>query len=78
MGIIEDIIKGNDGHIRGAVVKCPKTNSLIKRPINLLYPIEQKDISSDEQNETEKEIQNKRPPRRAAATIGELRRKFLD
>ena len=27
MGIIEDVIKGSDGHTRGAVVRIPESNS---------------------------------------------------
>ena len=42
MGIIEDVIKGSDEYTRGAVVKIPKSNILIKQPVNLLYPIEYK------------------------------------
>ena len=42
MGIIEDVIKGSDEYTRGAVVKIPKSNILIKQPVNLLCPIEYK------------------------------------
>ena len=75
MGKIEEVIKGIDGHIRGAVVRISKTNSLIKRPINLLYPIEYKDSSSYDQDIPVKEVQHQRP-RREAAIIGELKRKW--
>ena len=42
MGITEDVMKGSDQHTRGAVVRISKSNSLIKRPMDLLYPIEYK------------------------------------
>ena len=77
MGIIEDVIKGSDGHIRGAAVRIPKPNSLIKRPVNLLFPTEYKESMNVEQ-EVFNEQCNQRPARREAAIIGELKRKFTD
>ena len=40
VGIVEEIIKGIDGNIRGAVVRVRRTKSLIKRPVSRLYLIE--------------------------------------
>ena len=57
-----------------AVVRISKSNSLIKRPVNLLYPIEYKESLNVEQ-EVFNEQCNQRPARREAATIGELKRK---
>ena len=74
MGIIEDVIKESDGHTRGAVVGISKSNSLIKWPVNLLYPIEYKESLNVEQ-EVFSEQCNQRPARREAAIIGELKRK---
>ena len=37
MGIMEDVTKGSDGHARAAVVRIPKSNSLIKRPMNIFF-----------------------------------------
>ena len=73
--IIEDVIKGSDGHTRGAVVRTSKSNSLIKRPVNLLYPIECKESMNVEQ-EVFKEQCNQRPTRRETAIVGELKRKL--
>ena len=36
VGIVDGAIKGSDGYIRGALVRIPITNSLIKRPVNYL------------------------------------------
>ena len=72
MGIIEDVIKGSDRHTRGAVVRISKSNSLIKRPVNLLYPIEYKESLNVEQ-EVFNEQRNQRPGRREAAIIEELK-----
>ena len=40
VGIVEEVVKGTDGNIRGAVVRVPRTKSLIKRPVNRLFLIE--------------------------------------
>ena len=77
MGIIEDVIKGSDGYTRGTVVIISKSNSLIKRPVNLLYPIEYKESLNVEQ-EVFNEQRNQRPAPREAAIIGELKRKLTE
>ena len=77
MGIIEDVIKGSDRHTRGAVVRISKSNSLIKRPVNLLYPIEYKESLNVEQEVFDEEC-NQQPSRREAAIIGELKRKVTE
>ena len=40
VGVVEVVIKGADGNIRGEVVRVPRTKSLTKRPVNRLYLIE--------------------------------------
>ena len=40
VGIVEEVIKGTDGNIRGAVIRVQRTKSLIKRPVNRSYLIE--------------------------------------
>ena len=39
LGKIMAVITSNDGKIRGAGVKMGKTNTLIRRPVNKLYPL---------------------------------------
>ena len=39
LGKIMAVITSNDGKIRGAEVKMGKTNTLIRRPVNKLYPL---------------------------------------
>ena len=39
VGKIERLIISNDGQIRGAEVKVAKTNVIIRRPVNRLYPL---------------------------------------
>ena len=48
MGIVVELIKGKDDKIRGAIVRVPKSNSLITRPICELYHIESLRECSDE------------------------------
>lgn len=45
MGITDELIKGEDEKVHGAIVRIPKTNSLVTRLINKLYPIECKNES---------------------------------
>ena len=40
LGLVETLVIGKDGQVRGAEVHIGKTGSLIKRPVNRLYPIE--------------------------------------
>ena len=39
-GIVEELLQGKDGRIRGAKVRVPMTNSILKRPVNKLYLLE--------------------------------------
>ena len=48
MVIVVELIKGKDDNVRGAIVKVPKLNSLITRPICKLYHIESLRECSDE------------------------------
>ena len=63
--------------IRGEVLRIQKLNSLIKRPVNLLYRTEYKESMKVEQ-EVLNEQCNQRSARREAAIIGELKRKFTE
>ena len=72
VGIVEELYKGEDDKVRGAAVRIPKTKSLLKRPVNRLYPIEsirESDVNKDNVNSK---------PRREAAVMGELKRRFLN
>ena len=40
LGIVVELIKNNDGLVRGAKVKVSKTRNVIPRPVNCLYPTE--------------------------------------
>ena len=80
VGIVEQVIKGTDDNIRGAVVRVPRAKSLIKRPANRLYLIERVQnepkatIESDFINNNKENSKSKRE----AATIAGLKRKHLE
>ena len=40
VGIVEELLRRKDGQIRGGKVRVPKTNSILKRPVNKLYLVE--------------------------------------
>ena len=74
-GKVEKLITGSDGMVRGATVKLAKSGYMINRPTNRLYPIlpcnEMKDA-----NEDKNEDLNDTRLARAAAKIGEDKRRF--
>ena len=79
VGIVEELFQGKDEKIRGAAVGIPKTNSVIKRPINKLYLVERMGDNTethDDSSYVTKDIVNTSRPRREAAIIGEIKRKF--
>ena len=78
VGIFEQVIKGTDDNIRGAVVRVPRTKSLIKRPVNRLYLIERR-VQNEPKATIESDIVNNNKenskPKREAAIIADLKRK---
>ena len=40
LGVVVELLKGSDSYVRGAKVKVGKTKSIIRRPVNRLYPTE--------------------------------------
>ena len=81
VGIVEEVIKETDGNIRRAVVRVPKTKSLIKRFVNRLYLIERVQnerkttIESGDIGNNNKENSE---PKREAGIMADLKRKYLD
>ena len=80
VGIVEQIVKGTDDNIRRAVVRIPRTKSLIKRPVNRLYLIER--VQNKPKATIESDIVNNNKenskPKREAAIIADLKRKYLE
>ena len=70
LGRITELIKGHDDQYRGAIVRT-QTNSELRRPINLLYPVECIKPETKALREESPRV------RREAAVIGELKRKFV-
>ena len=77
MGIVVELIKGKDDNVRGAIVRVPKSNSLITRPICELYHIESLRECSDEII-TINDNTIKERPKRDAAILGSVKRKFTN
>ena len=80
VGIVEEVIKETDGNIWGAVVRVPRTKSLIKRPVNRLYLIQRiqnKPKASIESDIVNNNKENSRP-KTEAAIIPDLKRKYLE
>ena len=88
LGRIVKLLISNDGQVRGAEVKIGKTNSIIRRPVNKLYPLITAENNVDskpfcnklnetgETDETGEAKINKRQ-RRNAAILGDIRRKTM-
>ena len=75
VGIVEELLQGKDGQIWGAKVRVPKTNSILKRPVNKLYLVERmKDTVIQVDNEVINITDGR--SRRGAAILGEVKRKF--
>ena len=77
MGIVVELIKGKDDNVRGAIVRVPKSNSLITRPICKLYHIESLRECSDE-IVTVNDNAIKERPKREAAILGNIKQKFAN
>ena len=71
LGRITELIKGKDNKVRGAVIFLGRTKRNIERPINKLYPIEFHD--EIENNNVNRDTLR---PRREAAIMADLKRKF--
>ena len=75
VGIVEELLQEKEGQIRGAKVRVPKTNSILKRPVNKLYLVERmKDTVIEVDNEVINITDGRL--RRGAAILGEVKRKF--
>ena len=76
LGRIVELIKSGDNEVRQAKVIVGKTKNIIDRPINRLYPLEMSnEVLNIDDGEPKVEEHNIRP-KRNAAVIGEIKRKF--
>ena len=65
------VLPSRDSEIRGAIVRIGKTNTILKRPVNKLFPVENT-YQDTKQTGTAREQKLKQE----AAVIGELKRKY--
>ena len=77
IGIVVELIKGKDDNVQGAIVRVPKSNYLITKPICKLYHIESLREGSDE-IVTVNDNTIKERPKREAAILGNIKRKFTN
>ena len=71
-GRVVELINGQDGKTRGVKIIMSKTKTVINRPVNKVYPLE----LVKENNEICKENEQRDRPRRQAAVIADLNKKF--
>ena len=69
--MVTEVLPSKDSEIKGAIVINKKTNAILKRPVNKLFPIE---YTYPDINQTDKVREQKL--RWEAAVIGELKRKY--
>ena len=69
--IVTGVLPSRDSEIRAAIVRISKTNTILKRPVNELFTVENiyHDTSQTDKARVEKF-------RREAAVIGEQKRKY--
>ena len=90
MGVVEQTLTSRDGQVRGAEVRVQgkgKRTGLLKRPLNLLYPLEincvvnstngQEKKPGSQGPEPQAQVTSGRPRRRAAAEGERLRREWI-
>ena len=70
IAIVTGALPSRDSEIKGAIVRIKKTNAILKRPVNKLFPTE---YTYHDTNQTDKAREQKL--RQEAAVIGEQKRK---
>ena len=78
LGRVENLIEGHDGLVRAAVVRVASESgtTTLRRPVQLLYPLEMNDLGVEETENAEKVVEVERTPtrpRRNAAEIAKLK-----
>ena len=89
IGKVVELITSQDNKVRGVQVRLPNS-SILKRPVNKLYPIEYSPYNDDNNNNVSKPVNQVetdkndgqstgvlRRSRREAAIVGDIRRKYL-
>ena len=71
-GRVLELVSGHAGKTRGVKIMMGKTKTVIIRPVNKVYPLE----LVTENDEIRKENEQRDRPRRQAAIIADLNKKF--
>ena len=71
-GRVVELLNGHDGKARGVKIIMSKTKTVINRPVNKVCPLE----LIKENDEICKENEQRDRPRRQAAIIADLNKKF--
>ena len=71
IAIVIGVLPSRDSKIRGAIVRIVKTNTMLKRPVNNLFTVEN---TYPDTNQTDKAREQKF--RREAAVVGKQKRKY--
>ena len=69
--VVTGVLQSRDSYIRGAIVRIEKTNTILKRAVNKLFPIENTYQDTNQKNKAKEH-----KLRREAAIFGELKRKY--
>ena len=79
---VESLIKGKDGHARGAIVRLVergKKSTTLQRPIQRLFPLEVQSTSRKLEPKSEPEVKKEtKHPRWQAAIDADVRQQLLD
>ena len=74
LGRVVRLLNGHDVKTRGVKIMMGKTKTVISRPVNKVYLLE----LVEESEERRKENEQRHRPRRQAAIIDDLKRKFVN
>ena len=74
LGRVLELINGHDGKTRGVKIMMDKTETVISRTVNKVYPLE----LVEENEEISKEDEQRNKPPRPAAIIADLKRKLVN
>ena len=69
--VVTGVLHSRDSDIRGAIVRIGKTNTILKRAVNKLFPIENTYQDTNQKNKAKEQ-----KLRREAAIFRELKRKY--
>ena len=72
LGLVTELIPGQDTKVRGAKVRLSKTNTIITRPVNKLYLLERLNTNSTSATINKDTVQTNTKPKRDKAVISNI------